>query len=184
MVVTDLRRKFVAARIHRGSQVIFGERKHLEEVFHSIRKAKVPRQRKQAELRQLTKLISARTAELNALNPSWDRKFKKAHDPRATASELLRMAASLPQDDYLLARVLTEHAEAPGELLELMAGHPYSAVRENVARHPHTPPETLRKLAEADREPLWFLVACNPSTPPELRERLRARMKEMPTRET
>lgn len=183
MPIADVRKKFTAAKIHRGSQVIFGERKHLEEVLHSVRKARLPRERKQAELRLLAKLIRARTEELNKLNPAWERKYMKAHDPRATSEELLRLAASLSPDDYLLARVVTEHAEAPAELLERMAAHPYSAVRENVARHPNTPPEILQKLAEDTREPLWFLVACNPSTPPELRERLRARMKEFSPQE-
>jgi hypothetical protein len=89
------------------------------------------------------------------------------------------MAVSMPRDDYLLARVLSEHPQAPGELLAHLTSHPYGAVRENVARHPHTPPDVLRKLAEDGREPLWFLVACNPSTPSELRDRLRARMRQM-----
>ncbi len=80
-----------------------------------------------------------------------------------------------------MARVLTEHAAAPRELLENMSGHPYSAVRENVARHPNTPPGVLTKMADIPDEPLWFLVACNPSAPSDLRERLRARMRETPS---
>jgi hypothetical protein len=178
MPTTDLRKKFVTKKIHRGTQVILGERTHLEEVLKSVQKAKLPASRKRAELGQLKILIDARTQELNGINPGWDRKFKKARDSKTTPQELLRLASALPRDDYLLARVLTEHAEAPPELLEHLASHPYSAVRENVARHPRTPPEILRRLAGDASEPLWFLVACNPSTPQDLRESLRARMRQ------
>ncbi len=174
----DVRKKFTSQKIYRGSQLIFGERHHLEEVLRSIKRARLTRARKQTEIRQLTKLIRARTEELNGINPAWDRKFKKARDPETTSHELLRLATALSPDDYLLARVLTEHAEAPGELLEHLASHPYAAVRENVARHPHTPEAVLRRMADDPSEPLWFLVACNPSAPQDLRERLRARMQQ------
>ena len=178
MAITDLRKKFAAKGVYRGTQVILGERQHLQEVLRSVQKAKLAAGRKQAEIRQLTKLISVRTVELNRITPGWDKKYKTVRDPKTRAKELLRMAVGLPQDDYLLARIITEHAEAPAELLEHFAAHPYSAVRENVARHPCTPPDVLTRMAEDASEPLWFLVACNPSTPPDLRERLRARMKQ------
>jgi len=178
MAGPDIRKKFVARAIYRGSQVVFGERKHLEDVLRSVQRANWPRARKQAEVCQLKKLIRVRTRELNQISPAWDRKFKKARDPNTTPEEFLRLAKSLPNEDYLLARALTEHPQAPGELLEHLAAHPYSAVRENVARHPHTPVPVLRRLAEDRTEPLWFLVACNPSTPPELRRRLRERLRE------
>src|SRR5208282_1475337 len=102
--------------------------------------------------------------------------------PQTTSEKLLRIGAALHAEDYLLARVLTEHAEAPPELLEHLASHPYPAVRENVARHPRTPAAVLHAMAEDAAEPLWFLVACNPSTPPDLRDRLRERMKQAPSR--
>lgn len=177
MAGSDTRTKFQAAKIYRGSQVIFGERTHLLEVLRSVRRARLPRSRKLAEVKQLRKLVEARTQELNRVNPNWDRKFNKARAPQTTSQELLRLATSLPPDDYLLARVLTEHAEAPPELLEHLSAHPYSAVRENVARHPHTPHSILRQMAELPAEPLWFLVACNRSCPPDLRDKLRARMR-------
>lgn len=179
MVSLDTRKKFAAKKIYRGSQVVFGERQHLENVLRSVRAAKLPRVRKQSEIRQLTRLIHARTEELNQITPGWDRKFKQAHSAETTSQELLRVATSLSKDDFLLARVLTEHPNATGELLEHLASHSYPAVRENVARHPRTPPAVLRKLAEDSNEPLWFLVACNPSTPPDLRDQLRARMQQM-----
>ena len=179
MALVDIRKKFSLQKIYRGSQMIFGERQHLQEVLRSVLRARLPRARKQAEVKQLRKLIAVRTAELNRICLSWDRRFKKARDPRTTAQELLRLATALSRDDYLMARVLTEHPEAPGELLALFSSHPYAAVRENVARHPRAPAQVLRKLAEVSTEPLWFLVACNPSTPADLRERLRTRMQQM-----
>lgn len=181
MVNVDIRKRFSAKAIYRGSQVVFGERQHLQEVLRSVKRATLPRGRKQTEIRQLTKLIRARTKELNRIYPAWDRKFKKAHDPNTSQQELLRLATALSQEDYLLARVLTEHPDSPGELLDHLASHPYSAVRENVARHPHTPPAVLRRLAEKSHEPLWFLVACNPSAPHDLRDRLRMRMQQAAT---
>ncbi len=179
MAVNDQRKKrFAIGKMYRGTQVIFGERKHLLEVLLSIQKARIPRARKLDETRRLKRLIATRTEELNRITPAWDRKFKRAQNANTTPQELLRVARQLSPDDYLTARALTEHAAAPAELLERMAAHAYSAVRENVARHPHTPAEILRQLAEDSREPLWFLVACNPSTPAELKEKLRKRMRE------
>lgn len=178
MAGKDIRKKFVARVVFRGTQSILGERQHLQEVLRSLRKASIAAVRKRAEVRQLSKLIKIRTQELNRINPGWDKKFKKAGDSKTTAKELLRLAISLPQEDYLLARLLTEHAQAPAELLKHFADHPYAAVRENVARHPRTPPDTLQKMAEDSSEPLWFLVACNPATPSDLRQRLRARMQQ------
>lgn len=170
-------RKFTARKVFRGTQVIFGERKHLQEVLRSLRSAPLARSRKQAELRALGKLISARTEELNRIAPGWDSKFRRAQNPRTSSRELRRLADGLAPNDYLMARVLSEHAAAPPEMLERLAAHPYAAVRENVARHPRTPAAVLGRMAADAREPLWFLVACNPSTPDDLRRKLRARMK-------
>jgi len=176
----DTRTKFRIRKVHRGSQVVFGERSHLQEVLRSVQQAELPRARKLAEIRQLKRMIEVRTKDLNRFHPAWDRKFQQARNPQTTSQRLLRMGAALHADDYLLARVLTEHAEAPPELLEHLASHPYAAVRENVARHPRTPAAILLAMAEDSHEPLWFLVACNPSTPADLRDRLRARMKQSP----
>jgi Leucine rich repeat variant len=170
--------KFVARKVFRGTQVIFGERKHLREVLRSLQSARFARARKQSETRALRKLIAARTAELERIAPQWDRKFRRAQNSRATPRELARLAEALAPNDYLLARVLSEHPAAPPEMLERLAAHPYAAVRENVARHPRTPAPVLRQMAADAREPLWFLVACNPSAPADLREKLRARMQQ------
>ena len=177
----DTRNKFRIKKIHRGSQVVFGERSHLQEVLRSIQQAKLPRARKLAEIRQLKRMISVRTQDLNGFSPAWDRKFRQARDPQTPSEKLARIASSLHADDYLLARVLTEHAAAPPELLEHLASHPYPSVRENVARHPRTPAAVLLSMAEDPSEPLWFLVACNSSTPSGLRNTLLERMKQGPT---
>ena len=174
----DTRAKFRIKKVHRGSQVVFGERAHLLEVLHSVQRAQLPRARKLAEIRQLKRMIETRTQDLNRFSPAWNRKFQQARNPQTTSQQLLRMGSALHADDYLLARVLTEHAEAPPELLEHLASHPYPAVRENVARHPRTPAAVLLAMAEDANEPLWFLVACNPSTPADLRDHLRDRMKQ------
>lgn len=179
MTTPDVRTRFSNKTVYRGSQLIFGERAHLEDVLQSVQKAKLSAKRRQSETRILKKLIQSRTQELNRITPDWDRKFKEARNPNTPPQALLRLARSLSQDDYLLARVLTEHHEAPSEMLVLFATHPYAAVRENVARHPNTPPHVLHLMAEDAREPLWFLVACNPSTPQDLRERLQTRMQQM-----
>ncbi len=176
----DIRTRFGIKKIYRGSQVVFGERAHLQDLLRSVRAAQLPRTRKLAEIRQLKRMIAARTKDLNQFSPAWDNKFKQVRNPQTTGQTLLKIGAALHPDDYLLARGLTEHADAPPELLETLAVHPYAAVRENVARHPHTPVTVLRGMAEDKREPLWFLVACNPSTPTDLRARLRERMKQCP----
>jgi hypothetical protein len=137
MATVDVRSKrFAAGRVFRGTQVIFGERKHLQEVLDSIQTAELPREHKKNEARQLKSLIAVRTEELNRITPGWDRKFLAAQDPHSTSQDLLQIAAELSPHDYLMARVLTEHAEAPPELLERMASHPYSAVRRCCAGWP------------------------------------------------
>lgn len=178
MPAGDIRKKFRGGKMFRGSQVIFGERQRLREVLETLQAARLPRTRKQKEVRQLQALIEARTDELNRISPAWDRRYRRALDPESMPPVLLKLCATLQKDDYLLARALTEHPSAPGEILSQLSAHPYHAVRENVARHPHTPSEILLRLAEEPSEPLWFLVTCNPSAPAELRERLRARLRE------
>lgn len=177
MAVTDVRKKFKSRKVYRGSQVIFGERQHLREVLRSLQSARLPRARKQRESRLLQALIQARTEELNRISPAWDRRYRQALNHESSGQAILKLAATLRDDDFLLARALAEHPKAPAEVLAQLAANPYHAVRENVARHPSTPRDTLLQMAEDSSEPLWFLVACNPSTPEDLRERLRARLR-------
>ena len=178
MPAGDIRKKFRGGRVFRGSQVIFGERQRLREVLGTLQAARLPRTRKQREVRQLQGPTEGRTQELNHMNRGWDRRYRQALDPGSNPPTLLKLCVKLQKDDYLLARALTEHPNAPGEILSQLSAHPYHAVRENVARHPHTPPEILLRIAEETSEPLWFLVACNPSASADLRERLRARLRE------
>ena len=177
MPANDIRKKYAARKVYRGSQVIFGERQHLREVLRSVASARLPSARKQSELRKLRILIEARTKELNGISAGWDRKYRKALNEDTPSGVLARLAAALAESDFLLARALSAHPNASGELLARLALHSYAAVRENVARHPQTTPEVLRRLAENAQQPLWFLVACNPSTPQDLLDRLRARMR-------
>jgi hypothetical protein len=128
-------------------------------------------------MRALRELIEARKKELNRITPDWDRRLREARNRETSPDRLLRLGARLVPEDYLLARALSEHPQGPPELLAALSVHPYAAVRENVARHPGTPVSILRKMAEDDREPLWFLVACNPATPADLRARLRSRLR-------
>ena len=64
MSTRDVRKRFIGKKIHRGSQVIFGERQKLSEVLHSVQKAqRLPRERKVKETRQLKALIAATGGE-------------------------------------------------------------------------------------------------------------------------
>ena len=160
----------------RTTQIVFGERQRLKSALDSIRSSGMPKAQRTAESKVLKRMIARRDQELNRITPAWDRKIRRARNAQTSRRALMRLAQAVPEEDYLLARVLTEHPKAPGELLESFAGYPYAAVRENVARHPNTPPELLARLARKRGEPLWKLVGCNPSAPADLRVRLRARM--------
>ena len=59
----DTRTKFRIKKIHHGSQVVFGERAHLQEVLRSVQHANLPSARKLAEIRQIKRIIAARTHE-------------------------------------------------------------------------------------------------------------------------
>ncbi len=166
----------------RTTQIIFGERQHLKAVLEFIRRTGTAsngraRNGRAEEVASLRRMIERRTDELNQINAGWDRKIEKARNLRTPARELQRLAAKIPRQDYLLARLLTEHPKSPGRLLRALAGYPYSAVRENVARHPNTPPDLLARLAKRRSEPLWMLVSCNPATPLVLQRLLRARLR-------
>ena len=167
----------------RTTQIIFGERQHLKAVLGFIRRTGLASSAngrangRAEEVSNLRRMIERRTDELNRINANWDRKIEKAWNLKTPARELQRLAVKIPRQDYLLARLLTEHPKAPGRLLSALAGHPYSAVRENVARHPNSPPDLLARLAKRRSEPLWMLVSCNPAAPLGLQQRLRARLR-------
>lgn len=166
----------VGGLLPRTSQFIYGERHGLQTALRLLLSTRLPEPRRRFEAELLRGLILMRTVELNAINPDWDTKARQAADRGATAATLRRLAASLPPNDFYLARLLSDHPNSPPDVLTRLARYPYRAVRENVARHPRTPVATLRALARDRREPLWYLVAFNPSTPEKLRARLRARV--------
>ena len=173
----EKRRKKTLKRLPRTTQIIYGERQALETALRLLSTTRLPAARARLEEELLRGLIRLRTAELNAINPGWDAKAKLASDRRATAARLRELAARLPRQEYYIARVLSDHPNAPADLLARLARHPYRAVRENVARHPRTPVRTLLSLIRDRREPLWYLVAFNPGAPERLRARLRARVR-------
>jgi hypothetical protein len=174
---TEKRRK-LSKQLPRTTQIIYGERQALGTALRLLRTTRLPAARRRLEQELLHALIRLRTAELNAINPGWDAKARLASDRRATTARLRNLAARLPQADYYIARLLSDHPNAPADLLTRLARHPYRAVRENVARHPRTPLRTLEALARDGREPLWYLVAFNPGAPEALRARLRARVRQ------
>lgn len=171
------KRRAAARFLPRTTQIIYGERQALQTALRLLQTTRLPAARRRLEAELLHGLIRLRTAELNAINPGWETKAKLASDRRATPAGLRKLAARLPRADYYVARLLSDHPNAPADLLARLARHPYRAVRENVARHPRTPLPTLRALVRDRREPLWYLVAFNPGAPEPLRARLRARVR-------
>ncbi len=163
----------------RTSQIIFGERQHLLRVLDSVEKSDMAPERVERERETLERLIQARTDELNHLNPVWDEKITTVLRPDIAPDDLDRLAREAPDEDYYLLRLISEHPKAPGKTLERLAHHSYTAVRENVARHPNTDAETLAQLSRDRSQPLWCLVAYNPSAPALLRRQLRARMRRL-----
>jgi len=159
----------------RTTQIIFGERQNLRAVLISIGNFQHQLPSLEHETELLHRMIDARTAELCRINPRFNEQLNQARDADATPEQLARLALSAPEDDWLLLRTIAEHPHTPAETLARLASHPYDAVRKNIARHPHTDAATLEKLASETEGELWLLVACNEAAPAELRERLRAR---------
>jgi hypothetical protein len=163
----------------RTSQIIFGERQHLLRVLDSVEKSDMAPDRLEQEQMALERLIQARTNELNRLNPVWDEKVTTVLRSDIGPDDLDRLAREAPEEDYYLLRLISEHPKAAGKTLERLAHHSYTAVRENVARHPNTDGRTLAWLSRDRSQPLWYLVAYNPSAPAMLRRQLRARMRRL-----
>lgn len=177
-----MRRSDLAGHSRRGklmrtSQIVFGERQHLLRVLDSMEKTVMTRARIQQERRLLEEMIHARTLELNTLNPAWDQKVAQVlrHDVKAEILE--QMAKQAPRSDYYLLRLISEHPRTPAKTLGVLARHSYPAIRENIARHPNSDPDTLAKLSKDRSMPLWYLVAFNPNTPAVLRRKLQERMR-------
>lgn len=163
----------------RTSQIVFGERQHLLRVLDSLERTKLSRSRLDQERRMLEELIHARTVELNHINSTWDEKVGQVLNPEVKMDVLEKMAKQAPRSDYYLLRLISEHPRASAKVLSELAKHPYSAIRENVARHPNTDGPTLVRLARDRSQPLWYLVAFNPNTPASLRRKLQERMRKL-----
>ena len=167
-----------AVKTERTSQIVFGERQYLLRVLDSIERTHLSPHQRRREQHLLEQLIHARTRELNRMNPDWDQRISTVLRPDVTPEELERLAAEAPVADYFLLRLVSEHPRATAGTLARLAGHPYPAVRENVARHPNADPKTLTRLSRDRTEPLWYLVATNPSAPANLRRRLKLHLKQ------
>lgn len=167
------------AKTERTSQIVFGERQYLLRVLDSIERTRLAPFQRRREQQLLEQLIHARTRELNRMNPDWDQRISTVLRPDVTSEELARLADEAPVEDYFLLRLVSEHPRTPAATLALLAGHPYPAVRENVARHPNADAKTLTRLSRDRSEPLWFLVAANPSAPAALRRRLKQHLKQV-----
>lgn len=163
----------------RTTQIIFGERQHLLRVLDSLERTKVPKARFGQERHVLEELIHARTVELNGINQGWDQKVGTVLSAEAKAELLDRLTKEAPREDYYLLRLISEHPKVSAKTLSRLARHPYSAIRENVARHPNADPRTLAVLSRDRTQPLWYLVAFNPNTPASLRRKLQERMRKL-----
>lgn len=163
----------------RTSQIVFGERQHLLRVLDSLERTKLPASRLEQERKVLEHLIHARTVELNQINPTWDQKVGTVLSAEVKPEALEKMARQAPREDYYLLRLISEHPKVTARTLSELARHPYSAIRENVARHPNTDGPTLARLSRDRSQPLWYLVAFNPNTPAALRQKLQERMRKL-----
>lgn len=172
----DIRQRRRLGTLPRTTQIIFGERQSLQNALRLVRSTRMAPGRRRLEELTLRQLIALRTAELNRINPDWDRKAALA--ARSTSPvQLARLERRTPRADYYLLRCIGENACTPVATLARLGRHPYAAIRESVARHPNTSVPTLRRLCRDRRQPLWYLVAFNSNTPPALREKLRARIR-------
>src|ERR1700741_5305808 len=134
-------------RIDRTSQIVFGERQHLLRVLDSLEGTSLPIARMQQERRILEELIHARTRELNQINTAWDEKIGLVLSADAKPEMLEKLAKQAPEEDFYLLRLISEHPRANAKTLNKLAKHPYGAIRENVARHPHADAGTLMWLS-------------------------------------
>jgi hypothetical protein len=166
-------------RIGRTSQIVFGERQHLLRVLDSLEGTQLPIARMQQERRTLEVLIHEPTRELNHINTAWDEKIGLVLSAEAKPEVLEKLAKQAPQEDFYLLRLISEHPRTNSQTLSKLARHPYSAIRENVARHPNADAATLTYLSKDKTQPLWYLVAFNPNTPSPLQRKLRERLKRL-----
>jgi hypothetical protein len=158
---------------------VFGERQHLLRVLDSLETTALPQVRLNQERRVIEELIHERTRELDHINPSWDEKVGVVLNADSKAEMLDKLAREAPESDYYLLRLISEHPKVTSKTLGRLSKHPYTAIRENVARHPNADPVTLAWLSRDRSQPLWYLVAFNPNTPAVLRRKLQERLRKL-----
>lgn len=168
-----------SAKTPRTSQIVFGERQYLLRVLDSIERTQIPAEQRRREQGLLERMIYVRTLELERLNPNWDAQVHSVLRPGVTSEELDKLAREAPEEDYFLLRLISEHPRTSSATLAALARHPYSAIRENVARHPNADAKTLTALSRDRSKPFWYLVALNPGAPAALRRRLEKQIKKM-----
>src|ERR1700758_537945 len=87
---------------NRTTQIIYGERQHLRAVLVSTGNFQRKQRSLEAEIERLHRMIDARTAELEQINPNFDEHLQQARDPDATAGHLSYLADQAPKDDWLV----------------------------------------------------------------------------------
>jgi hypothetical protein len=176
---SDLVRNPVKGKSVRTSQIVFGERQHLLRVLDSVERSALPAPRLEQESRVIEQLIHSRTQELNHINAGWDEKVGTVLSAEVKPDVLDSYSREAPKEDYYLLRLISEHPKVSAKTLGRLSRHPYSAIRENVARHPNSDAATLSRLSRDRTQPLWYLVAFNPNAPVTLRKKLQERMRRL-----
>src|ERR1700677_252884 len=176
---SDLVRNAAKGKTVRTSQIVFGERQHLLRVLDSVERSALPAPRMEQERRVIEQLIHARTQELNRTNQGWDEKVGVVLSSEVKPETLDSLSKQAPKEDFYLLRVISEHPKGPVKSAARLCHHPYSAIRENIARHPNSDAATLSRLSKDRTQPLWYLVAFNPNAPMTLRKKLQERMRRL-----
>jgi hypothetical protein len=176
---SDLVRNSGKGKTVRTTQIVFGERQHLLRVLDSVERSALPVPRLDQERRVIEQLIHARTQELNRINAGWDEKVGTVLSAEVRPDLLDQLSKQAPKEDYYLLRLISEHPKVTAKTLSRLSHHPYSAIRENIARHPNSDPTTLARLSRDRSQPLWYLVAFNPNAPVNLRKKLQERMRRL-----
>jgi hypothetical protein len=176
---SDLVRNAAKGNTPRTSQIVFGERQHLLRVLDSVEHSALPAARLEQERRIIEQLIHARTQELDHINTGWDEKVGTVLSAEVRPDTLDQLSRQAPKEDYYLLRLISEHPKVPSKTLNRLSHHPYSAIRENIARHPNSDAATLLRLSRDRTQPLWYLVAFNPNAPAPLRKKLQERMRRL-----
>jgi len=176
---SDLVRNAAKGKTIRTSQIVFGERQHLLRVLDSVERSALPAPRLEQERRVIEQLIHARTQELNRINAGWDEKIGLVLSAEVRPEALDSLSRQAPKEDFYLLRLISEHPKVSAKTLAHLSHHPYSAIRENIARHPNSDAGTLTRLSRDRTQPLWYLVAFNPNAPSTLRKKLQERMRRL-----